>query len=196
MPDPDPTWLDYLSAIGAVATPVLVLVLTAIGWRIRHDLERRSDLEGKLREDRIEAYNKILEPFIVLLLAEAAWKSDPKNKGKDKNQMALQTMLSLDYRRQAFKMALVGSDSVVKAYNNLMQHVFGLAEEAGSEGATGSDPKKLISLLGGFLLEIRRSMGNETTTLDNWDMLEWFLTDARKMRSEQADAADVASPRR
>jgi hypothetical protein len=26
-------------------------------------------------------------------------------------------------------------------------------------------------------------MGNEATTLSNWDMLEWFLTDARKSRS-------------
>jgi hypothetical protein len=40
----------------------------------------------------------------------------------------------------------------------------------------------MMSLLGAFLLEIRRGMGNETTKLDNWDMLEWFLTDARKYR--------------
>jgi len=183
MPEADPTWLEYLSAIGAVATPLLVLVLTAVGWRIRHDLERRSDLEAKLREDRIEAYNQILEPFIVLLMADAAWKSDPKNKGKDKNQIALQTMLSLDYRRNAFNMSLVGGDNVVKAYNNLMQHVFHLSDGAGAEGASVSDPKQLIGLLGAFLLEIRRSMGNENTDLDRWEMLEWFLTDARKMRA-------------
>ena len=119
MPEGDPTLLDYLSAIGAIATPLLVLGLTAVGWLIRHDLERRSDLEAKLREDRIAAYNQILEPFIVLLMVDAAWKADPKNKGKDKNQLAQQTMLSLDYRRHAFKMSLVGGDNVVKAYNNL-----------------------------------------------------------------------------
>lgn len=183
MPGPEPTWLDYLSAIGAVATPLLVIGLTAIGWRIRHDLERRSDLEAKLRDDRITAYNQILEPFIILLMTDAAWKSDPKNKGKNKEQLAMQTMLSLDYRRHAFKMSLVGGDDVVRAYNNLMQHVFHLTDDAGVEGAPGPDPRALIGLLGAFLLEIRRSMGNEKTGLDKWDMLEWFLTDAKKMRA-------------
>ncbi len=114
MPDPDPTWLDYLSAIGAITTPILVLGLTAMGWKIRHGLERRFDLDAKLREDRITAYNEILEPFIILLMSDPAWKADPKNKGKDKNQLAMQTMLSLAYRRHAFKLSLVGADSVVK----------------------------------------------------------------------------------
>ena len=39
-----------------------------------------------------------------------------------------------------------------------------------------------MALLGTFLLEIRRSMGNEATKLTNWQMLEWFLTDARTWR--------------
>ena len=40
-----------------------------------------------------------------------------------------------------------------------------------------------MSLLGALLLEIRRDTGNETTMLDRWQMLEWFVTDARKYRS-------------
>ena len=134
MPDPDPTWLDYLSAIGAITTPILVLGLTAMGWKIRHGLERRFDLDAKLREDRITAYNEILEPFIILLMSDPAWKADPKNKGKDKNQLAMQTMLSLAYRRHAFKLSLVGADSVVKAYNNLMQHVFHRGDGDAADG--------------------------------------------------------------
>jgi len=41
-----------------------------------------------------------------------------------------------------------------------------------------------MGLLAAFLLAIRKSMGNERTSLDRWDMLEWFVTDARKMREE------------
>ena len=26
-------WLDYMTAIGSIATPILVLALTVIGWR-------------------------------------------------------------------------------------------------------------------------------------------------------------------
>jgi hypothetical protein len=66
------TWLDYLTAIGSVATPVLVLILTGIGWRFRQRVERRLALEEKLREDRIAIYNDILEPFIILLTSDAA----------------------------------------------------------------------------------------------------------------------------
>jgi len=40
-----------------------------------------------------------------------------------------------------------------------------------------------LGLVGSFLLEIRKSMGNEATELDNWEMLEWFITDARKYRN-------------
>ena len=61
------TWLDYVTAIGSMATPILVLLLTAVGWKIRTKLQRRLDLEDKLRSDRIEIYNEILEPFILLL---------------------------------------------------------------------------------------------------------------------------------
>lgn len=49
----EPSLLDYLNAIGSIATPVLVLILTAIGWNVRTRLQRRQELEDKLREDRI-----------------------------------------------------------------------------------------------------------------------------------------------
>ncbi|MCA1791542.1 MAG: hypothetical protein LC667_17340 [Thioalkalivibrio sp.] len=104
------TWLDYLTAFGAVATPLLVLALTGVGWRLRTRMERQAALEDKLREDRIGTYNAILKPFIILLTTDAAWQSDPKNKGKDKNETALRILLSLEYREQGFRLSLVGSD--------------------------------------------------------------------------------------
>lgn len=112
------TWIDYLSAIGSVATPIFVLLLTAVGWKYRQSLERRIKLEEKLREDRIEIYNAILEPFIILLTSDKAWQTDKRNKGIDKNQVAVNKMLTLDYRKVSFKLSLVGSDAVVKSFNN------------------------------------------------------------------------------
>lgn len=84
------TWLDYVTALGAVATPMLVLLLTAVGWRFRLRLERRFALEDNLREDRVEAYNAILEPFVILLTSDAAWNTDPKNRGRDKSSAGAQ----------------------------------------------------------------------------------------------------------
>jgi hypothetical protein len=92
-------------------------------------------------------------------------------------------MLSLEYKETGFRLSLIGSDSVVKAYNNIMQLFFQRADKLGQPAE--SDVIELMSLLGTLLLEIRRSSGNETTKLDNWDMLEWFLTDARNYRRRQ-----------
>jgi hypothetical protein len=40
--------------------------------------------------------------------------------------------------------------------------------------------KSMKPLLGTFLLEIRRSMGNEFTKLTNLQMLEWFIKDVQQ----------------
>ena len=177
------TWLDYLVDAGTIATPILVLLLSGIGWRLRNRLERQFALEDKLRADRIRIYNGIIKPFILLLTTDAAWQSDPKNKHKDKDEMALRQLLSLEYRELGFHLSLFGSDEVVLAYNKLMQYSFTLASKTAS--ASQPKPVTIMALLGGLLLAIRRSTGNESTSLDCWGMLEWFVKDARKYRSEE-----------
>jgi len=179
-------WLDFVTAIGSIATPIIVLVISSIGWRAKNSIERKIDLENKLRDDRIEIYNKILEPFIILLMSKAAWESDSKNKGKDKESIATKTMLTLEYRRHGFKLALMANDSVVKAYNNLMQYLYNLEEQ--QQSGDIDVLKDMMKLLGGFLIEIRKSMGDESTTLDHWDMCEWWMSDARKLKNNTYSA--------
>lgn len=178
-----PVWLNYLAAFGAIATPVLVAVLGGIGWKIRSKIEHQLNLEQKLREDRIEIYNEILEPFMVMLMSEEAWRSDPKNKTRDKAALGVRQALSLDYRKTAFRLALLGSDGVVRSYNDLMQSFFAAGNNTANE-ATEQTVREMLSRIGALLLEIRRSMGNAETDLDRWAMLEWFVQDARKYRSE------------
>lgn len=175
------SWVQYVTAIGAVATPILVIALTGLGWTLRHRFERRVQLADQLRDDRVGIYNEILEPFILLLTSQTAWASDPKNKNKDKDQLAQQKLLSIQYRQTAFKLSLIGSDSVVRAYNDLFQYFYNRGSDEACEVQT-ADLQEMMRLLGSFLLEIRRSSGNETTELDHWEMLEWFITDARKFR--------------
>jgi hypothetical protein len=174
-------WLEFVTAIGSIATPVIVLIISSIGWNAKNRIERKIDLENKLRDDRIEIYNKILEPFIILLMSDAAWECDKKNKGKDKGSIATSTMLTLEYRRHGFKLALMANDSVVKAYNNLMQYIYNM-EEAQKSGEIDF-VKDMMELLGNFLIEIRKSMGNEATKLDFWDMCEWWMSDTRKIKN-------------
>lgn len=172
--------LDYLTAIGSIATPILVLGLSAIGWRIRTQLERRVILKDRLHDARIATYNEILKPFIVLLTSQAAWQADPNNKDRDKDQIALRQLLSLEYRELGFRLSLVADDAVVRAYNDLMQWSFRL-----SRSVEPPQPVEVMSLLGLLLLAIRKSMGNESTSLDRWQMLEWFVVDASEYRKQR-----------
>ena len=174
--------LDVLAAIGNLATPLLVILLTAVGWKIRTSIERRTDLENKLRDDRIEIYNKILEPFIILLMSDTAWKLEDKKLNRDKHEVATSMMLTLEYRRYGHRLSPMAPDSLVKSYNNLMQYVYDA--DARSEQAEGAFLMDMLRLLGTFLLEIRKSMGNEATKLDYWDMCEFWMSDARKLRQQ------------
>jgi len=172
------TVLSFITAVGSIATPIIGLILTAVGWKYRQSMERRMKMEEVLRDDRISIYNNILEPFIMLLMTEEAWKSDKKNRNTDKDKIAINKMLSLEYRRYSFKLSLFGSDGVVRAFNELMQYVYNLKESDSGE------PCDMMIRLGNFLLEIRKSMGNDSTEIDNWEMLEWFITDAREIKKK------------
>lgn len=172
-------WLDYLTAFGAVATPILVLLLTGVGWAFRNSIDRRFELEDKLREDRVNTYNLILEPFTLLLMSQSAWDNDEKNKNLNKDDIAIAKLLSLEYRRAAFKLSLVANDDVVLAYNDLMQFFYWQSDH---DVVSDDILKSMLTLLGTLLLQIRKSMGNEATKLDHWQMLEWFMKDVRKYK--------------
>jgi len=77
----------------------------------------------------------------------------------------------MSYRKTAFNLNLFGSDEVVKAYNALMQHTY----EA--ESTEKQDPKEMMRLWGMLLLEIRKSLGNKKTKLDELDMLRAMIKD-------------------
>lgn len=106
---------------------------------------------------------------------------DPKHKKLDKMKAVTSKMLSVDYRKVSFGLSLVGSDPVVKAYNELMQYFFNWKSES---PATSEDVLGMLERVGDLLLEIRRSMGNETTELDNFSMVEWFISDLGRIRTD------------
>jgi len=178
-------WLDVVTALASIATPALVLIISAIGWKIKQDFERRINIEDKLRDDRIEIYNKILEPFIIILMSDDAWKTNKINRGRNKEDVATTEMLSIDYRRASFQLALMADDNVVKSFNNIMQYFYNMED---NQSASDHDfMTEMMKLLGTLLIEIRKSMGNETTKLNHWDMCEFWLSDARKIKNGQLD---------
>ncbi len=115
---------DQILKICNIATPILILLLSGVGWKIKTSITRKSDLENKLREDRIATYNIILEPFIIILISDAHWKRIYPKSGKlDKNTVAEGKIFSMEFRNACFKMSLVANDETVDAFNKLIGHL-------------------------------------------------------------------------
>jgi len=189
--NPEPSLIQWITAIGAVATPILLAVFSAIGWAIKKKVEenqkkeaalrdRARKLEEELREDRLKVYNEILEPFMLVFTKDEGVAADKKYKGKTKEQIIQSKILSTSYRQTAFRLSLFAADEVVRAYNGLMQFFY----SQGDNGKPASEEtvKKMMFLFGNFLLAIRKSVGNEDTQIDSLEMLEWLISDISKFR--------------
>lgn len=168
-------WLELIRVsallLSSVAIPMVIFILGNRYTKIRQ-------LEEKLRNDRIEIYNKILEPFLLIFSTEAIIKGSSKYKRDQEKtgvQLAAEKMLNLDYQDYAFKLNLIGSDKVVKAYNNLMQAYYNLPKN-------DENGQELIKYMSVLLLEVRKSLGNESTKLHAIEMLEWKISDLRKQK--------------
>lgn len=150
--------MNWLQVLGPSMLIVLGGILT---WFIKSRIEELRAIEEKLRETRREIYSQILDPYIVLF-------SDLTTKGQAK---VAQMITSEQYRKTAFDLNLFGSDEVVRAYNSLMSHTY-KAEATGKK-----NPKEIMLLWGSLLLEIRKSLGNKKTKLNDLDMLRAMIKD-------------------
>ena len=184
--DPNWNWTDFLSSLGILLTPIVV---AAIGWMLSQKWKRDEQKwkkDERLHPDRLKVYDKCLEPLVLAFVSKEAWlvggakKKYPK--AKDGVSAALSVVHSIEYRQNANMLMLIGTDEVVTSYNNLMQHFYSSNDRDYASGMKG------IEMLGTLILEIRKSVAEDATRLDNWDMLEWFITDARQMRKQSAQA--------
>ena len=150
--------MNWLQALG----PSLLMVLGGIiTWLIKSRVEELRATEKRLLEERRKIYGQILDPYIRLF-------ADPKGQGLTK---ALKMITSYEYRKTVFDLNMFGSDEVIRAQNAFMKHAYE------TEKTEKQEPKKMIRLWGSLLLEIRRSLGNKKTKLDELDMLQAMIKD-------------------
>ena len=110
------------------------------------------------------------------------WNTDPNTKGKDKRQLFQRAVLDMRYRQAMFQLTFIGTEGVVEALNDLMQHFF----KSGTDPQRHADRgRELAKLLAGFLLAIRKGAGNDDTKLDKWAILEPFMNDAKEERERE-----------
>ena len=150
-----------------LAGPIFMVIGGIVAWIVRSRTEELRAMREKLREEQRKIYSQILDPYIKLF---AGLKTQNLSQ-------AIQVITSYEYRKTAFDLNLVGSDEVVHAYNTLMQHTYK------REVAEKQDPKEMMRLWGSLLLEIRKSLGNRRTKLDEWDMLRGMIKDIDKFVS-------------
>lgn len=134
-----------------------------VGIIIQNRIQKLQSIEEKLREERRKVYTELLRPFIELF-------SKP-----NKPEKVMAHILSLEYRQTSFDLNLVGSDEVVRAYGNLMQHIYH------NNSNDGKNSSEMIRLWAVLLLEIRKSLGNKSTKLNEKDMLRHLITDIEKV---------------
>ena len=198
MLDNGPTVFEWVVLVGTVATPVLLIALSGIGWFIKSRFEnaqvqeqearrRIERIESEIREERIQIYTEILDPFIMLFAADHGGAGSKQGRGsrsgqnKNKQQRAIENITSIDYKKAAFKLSLFASDEVARAYNSLMQAAFSMETDGNDSSDEGvrAGGIELLGSFGALLLAIRKSVGNEKTELDNVEMLESLINDIR-----------------
>jgi hypothetical protein len=154
---------EYLPVLVGLGAPILVAIGGLISWFFKSRKEELQAIEERALERRIDTYNQILHPIIVLFSTGAV------EKLKDE---ALQEIGSIEYRKSAFNLITFGSDEMVNNYNDMMQSFF--------KNEAEEDPKKTIRKFAKFILSIRKDVYNKNTKLKDWDMLKFMITDIEK----------------
>lgn len=149
--------------ITALGAPLLVFFGGLVSWFLKTRKEDLQAIEERALERRIETYNKILHPFIVMF----ASKSNQKEKDK-----AVSEVGSVSYRKAAFNLMTFGSDDLVNSYNDMMQSFY--------KNEAESNPKLTMKKFANFLLSIRKDVYNKNSKLKEWDMLKFMITDIEK----------------
>ncbi len=164
--------MDWLQNV----LPTLLIVVggaagSIITWIIRSRLEELRAIEERLSVERRKVYSEILDPYVKLFASLKL-----KDEGVSIIEQEITPQISsYEYRKTIFELGLLGSDEVVRAYNNLMQYFFKL------DATEKQDMRETIRLWGTLRLEIRKSLGNKRTKLNALDMLRGEITDIDKL---------------
>lgn len=152
-----------------LVAPVLAGLVGMGVWFIQSRIDRLHRAKERLVDERRKIYLDTLEPIVRTL----AGIKDPKEFAKAQKQI-----VSFDYKRTALEFNLIGSDEVVRSFNQLMQHFY----QAGSDGVQGGEQgaREMLRLWGRLILAIRKNVGEPATKLDEIDMLEAQISDIRK----------------
>jgi len=160
------------------SSEIITLALAVLGSGsivvviIQYQFQKLQSLEEKLRIERRKVYLDVLRPLIYLF------------KKKQTDTELFQLMDDLDYRQSTVDLVLIGSDEVVKAWGDFMQHLYTSHNKMPEERAKMLN----VKLLARLLLTIRKDFGNRKTKLKEYDMLRHMITDLEKFSRDEINS--------
>lgn len=157
--------IDNRQAI--IDSGVYVTAISAAVWLIQTNITTQRKYEETIRDKRLETYRKALQPFIAFLATASGSPAEQKRS----QQEAGKTFKSKEYRALAFELTFIGSDRTVRAFNSLWQFFYALDKNPELDTKTG------LLRLGDLLVNIRRDLGNRSTSLESMEMLAWMISD-------------------
>lgn len=158
---------EYLSLIVGLGAPILVIIGGLVSWFFKSRKEELQAIEERALERRIETYNQILDPIIVLFSSGASQKE------KDKASAQISTV---EYQKAAFNLITFGSDEMVNSYNNMMQSFY--------KNEAETSPELTLQKFAAVILSIRKDVYNKNTELKDWDMLKFMIKDIEKFTNK------------
>lgn len=138
-------------------------------------------IQNKLREDRRKFYLELLDPYIFLFTNMHKLNQGNKTEVESKiyNEF-LEKSTSYEYKQTAFKLCLLGSHEVIRAYNNLIEFSTLPIDQNQKD-----DNQIIVLLYATLLLKIRKDLGSKNTLLKRLsekDMLKIMnINDANKL---------------
>ena len=161
------TWLH-------LATTVMLAVLSVFVWRYKQAVQRRAKKEDRLNDELFKLYDKVLEPYLLIMGNDQVWKANKKYRGKSKEEVAMGLIVKPDYQEAIFKLTLIAPHYVVSALNEFLTH--SRKVEARNEEMPGQ-PEDSIRQLGKLLRAVRKGFGHDFTPVRDLDMVKWFIGD-------------------
>ncbi len=145
---------------------ILPLLTAGAAWFFKGRLEELRAMEEKLMAERREIYLTLLQPFIILF-------ANPAKMEENEKEMS-EMVLSPEYMKTLMQFNLMASDAAINSFNEFSQQAF---------HAAGG--KEIIKSYSTMMLEMRKSLGNKRTKLNNWDMLRAKITDIEEYIKEE-----------
>lgn len=149
------------NTVFAVLTPVLLVLLTGVGWFYKHERERREAAEHQVSEHKYRTYIHLLDIFFDTMKATKA--------GKNMSEKELHDSM-FDVNKDII---LYGSDDVVRIYQKWLEDA-----QKGAGGIAG------VERFGELVVAIRRDMGYPKTKISSDEVLRQFITDYDEVKAK------------